>query len=342
MFEKNPKLADDQQTGDMKPRNDQTSTRKAERTRNNEKRSLLGNLFSFRRARAPTTLREDLTDALADGQTGDTLFSPEERTMLNNILRLREARVDDVMIPRSEIKALDLKASLAEALDLFESSGHSRMPVYAETLDDPRGMLHIRDVLNYFTRRAHEVGKQDVLNLAAIDLNEQIGKLGLIRTVLFVPGSMLASQLLSRMQATHTQMALVIDEYGGTDGLVSMEDIVELVVGDIEDEHDDDDVTILKEDDDCWVIDARAELEDVQEALGADFRVNDYDEDVDTIGGLIVCVLDRIPIRGEIIHALNGFEIKILDADKRRVKRVRASRIRQVNQSKTSHLNKHN
>lgn len=333
MVDKNLKLAENQHTGDEKARSDQTNTRKAERARNSEKWSSLRNWFSFKRARAPTTLREDLTDALADGQAGNTLFSPEERTMLNNILRLREARVNDVMIPRSEIKALDLKASLAEALDLFESSGHSRMPVYAETLDDPRGMLHIRDVLNYFTRRAHEDGEQNSLNLAAIELNEQIGKLGLIRTVLFVPGSMLASQLLSRMQATHTQMALVIDEYGGTDGLASMEDIVELVVGDIEDEHDDDDVTILKEEDDCWIIDARAELEDVQKALGTDFRVTDYDEDVDTLGGLIVCILDRIPVRGEIIHALNGFEIKILDADRRRVKRVRANRIGRVNNS---------
>ena len=289
-----------------------------------EKRSLLSNLFSFLRVRNNSTLRDDLTDALASEHSDESaLFSPEERIMLNNILRLRETRVEDVMIPRSEIEALEINTTLAEALQEFEKSGHSRMPVYAESLDDPRGMIHIRDVLNYITRSAQRGKKADSFDFSKIDLSRAIGELDLIRTVLFVPGSMLAGQLLTRMQATRTQMALIIDEYGGTDGLASMEDIVELVVGDIEDEHDDIDVSIIKEADNRWVVDASAELEDVEKALGSNFKVGEHGEDVDTIGGLIVSVLDRIPAKGEVIDAIPGFQIRILEADKRRIKRIR-------------------
>lgn len=294
------------------------------RAQNTEKRSLLSNFFSFLRARNNSTLRDDLTDALAsDHSDGNALFSPEERIMLNNILRLRETRVEDVMIPRSEIEALEINTTLAEALQEFEKSGHSRMPVYAESLDDPRGMIHIRDVLNYITRSAQQGVKEGDFDFSKIDLSRIIGELDLIRTVLFVPGSMLASQLLTRMQTTRTQMALIIDEYGGTDGLASMEDIVELVVGDIEDEHDDIDVSIIKEPDNKWLVDASAELEDVERALGPDFKVGEHGDDVDTIGGLIVSVLDRIPAKGEVVEAVPGYQFRILEADKRRIKRIR-------------------
>lgn len=299
-----------------------------QRTQNAEKRSLLGNLFPFLRARNNSSLRDDLTDALAaDNNDENALFSPEERIMLNNILRLRETRVEDVMIPRSEIEALEINTTLTEALDQFEKSGHSRMPVYAESMDDPRGMIHIRDVLNFITRSARPGKKDGALDLSHVDFCQPIGQLDLIRTVLFVPGSMLASQLLTRMQATRTQMALVIDEYGGTDGLASMEDIVELVVGDIEDEHDDVDILIIREPDNKWLVDASAELEDVEEALGPDFDVKEHGEDVDTIGGLIVSVLDRIPAKGELVEPVPGYRIRILEADKRRIKRIRIQRI---------------
>ena len=183
----------------------------------------------------------------------EAAFSPGERAMLNNILRLREVRVEDVMVPRADIEAVEINTTLGDLMNLFEQSGHSRMPVYAETLDDPRGMVHIRDVVAHITRaRPRQEGARARkpaaggrrLDLANVDLAKTIGELSLIRTVLFVPPSMLASDLMARMQATRTQMALVIDEYGGTDGLVSLEDIVEMVVGDIEDEHDDDEPLI--------------------------------------------------------------------------------------------------
>src|SRR5262249_41893806 len=153
-----------------------------------------------------------------------------------------EVRVEDVMVPRADIEAVEISITLGELLNVFEQSGHSRMPVYSGTLDDPRGMVHIRDVLAHITRSGQsrpdglprEAAPEGPPDLANVDLARSIGALELIRTVLFVPPSMLASDLMARMQASRTQMALVIDEYGGTDGLASLEDIVEMVVGDIE------------------------------------------------------------------------------------------------------------
>src|SRR5690606_27870463 len=200
-----------------------------------------------------SNLREEIADALAETATDAESFSPGERAMLHNILRLREVRVEDVMIPRADIEAVEIGITLGALLTIFEQSGHSRMPVYAETLDDPRGMVHIRDVLAHITKLARaKKGRgarktaAPALDFANVDLTRTIGELDLMRTVLFVPPSMLASDLMGRMQASRTQMALVIDEYGGTDGLVSLEDIVEMVVGDIEDEHDDEEPMITQ------------------------------------------------------------------------------------------------
>jgi len=256
--------------------------------------------------------------------------SPAERAMLNNILRLREVRVEDVMVPRADIEALDVSTKLGDLMTVFEQSGHSRMPVYSETLDDPRGMIHIRDVLAHITRTARaKKGRQTrkpgpaPLDLSNVDLNRSIGELNLMRTVLFVPPSMLASDLMARMQAARTQMALVIDEYGGTDGLVSLEDIVEMVVGDIEDEHDEDVPLITKTGDGIYLVDAKAEIDDVAKVIGEDFAPGEHGEYVDTIGGMIFNALGRVPARGEVVQAIPGFEFHVLDADPRRVKRVR-------------------
>lgn len=300
-----------------------------------------------------SSLREDLTDALrADAGTGD-VFTPEERAMLHNILRFREVRVEDVMVPRVDIEAVDQSISIGELMVIFEESGRSRMPVYCDTLDDPRGMVHIRDLLSYVTKQARNKrrngsrGAQSPADKAAADKNEKssraakadfdlgrvdlsktVAECGIVRSILFVPPSMLASDLLSRMQAARTQIALVIDEYGGTDGLVSHEDIVEMVIGDIEDEHDDEEAMFSRISDDVLVADARVELEEIAEAIGPDFDVRDQLDDVDTLGGLIFSALGRIPVRGEVVQALPGFEFHILDADPRRIKRVRIVRKR--------------
>ena len=199
----------------------------------------------------PGTIRADLEAALAAHDAGEAGFSPEERPMLNNILGLRERRVDDVMVPRADIIAVQQDITLGELVAVFESAGHSRLPVFRETLDDPVGMVHINDLIAYMTARAagrsarrtpsaRSRGRRG-LDLSASISRCRFGDAKLVRNILFVPPSMPVLDLLASMQATRMQLALVIDEYGGTDGLVSMEDIVELIVGDIEDEHDEDD-----------------------------------------------------------------------------------------------------
>jgi len=294
----------------------------------------LTGLFRYRNG---SSLREELADALAETDTaGEAAFSPGERAMLNNILRLREVRVEDAMIPRADIEAVEIGTTLGALVEQFEQSGHSRMPVYGETLDDPRGMVHIRDVLGHITRQARAKKPRSRkaaatapasngagLDLGNVDLTKTIGELNLIRPVLFVPPSMLASDLMSRMQAQRVQMALVIDEYGGTDGLVSLEDLVEMVVGDIEDEHDEEEPLITQTGDGVFVVDAKAEIDDVAAKIGEAFAAGEHGESVDTIGGMIFNALGRVPARGEVVQAIPGFEFHVLDADPRRVKRVR-------------------
>lgn len=290
------------------------------------------------------TLRENLTDALLTDAGENDAFSPEERAMLHNILRFREVRVEDVMVPRADIDAVECNVSVGELMIIFEESGRSRMPVYSDTLDDPRGMVHIRDLLTYVTKQARDksrpsarptvvdpsgspaLGARTKFDLSRIELDQTLEDTGLIRPILFVPPSMHASDLLQRMQAARTQMALVIDEYGGTDGLVSHEDVVEMVVGDIDDEHDHDQAMFTRISEDTFVADARVELEEIAEAIGPDFDVRHRIEDVDTLGGLISLSLGRIPVRGAVVRALPGFEFHILDADPTRIKRVRIVR----------------
>jgi CBS domain containing-hemolysin-like protein len=300
------------------------------------------------RSAGASNLREDLADALATDESASIAFSPEERAMLNNILRFREVRVEDVMVPRADIEAVDQDMSLDELLVIFEETGRSRMPVYSDTLDDPRGMVHIRDLLSYVAKQARNKRRSPsrgekpagdggekaartpkaAFDLARVNLDATILEAGIIRPVLFVPPSMLASELLAKMQTHRTQMALVIDEYGGTDGLASLEDIVEMVVGDIEDEHDEDAPMFTRQSDDVFIADAKVELEEIAAAIGPDFDISDRVDDVDTLGGLIFAALGRIPARGEVVQAMPGFEFHVLDADPRRIKTVRITRKR--------------
>ena len=309
-------------------------------------------------------LREDLADALMADTNVSNAFSPEERAMLHNILRFREVRVEDLMVPRADIEAVDMGMTIGELMIHFEETGRSRMPVYSDTLDDPRGMVHIRDLHSYIAKQARNKRRTNprsvtakaapaqpmplstdkitnekpekaekvirqprpAFDLGRVDLEQTVAEAGIIRKILFVPPSMLASDLLQSMQAARTQLALVIDEYGGTDGLVTHEDIVEMVIGDVEDEHDNDEVMFSRISDDVFLADARVELEEIAEALGPDFDIKDRLEDVDTLGGLIFSALGRSPVRGELVQAVPGFEFQILEADPRRIKRVRIMR----------------
>jgi CBS domain containing-hemolysin-like protein len=281
---------------------------------------------------SPTSIRSDL-EVLLDGAAAETGFSPEESRMLRNILSLRERRLDDLMVPRADIVAVQQDIPLGDLVKVFENAAHSRLVVYNDTLDDPVGMVHIRDLIAFMTARAtvspeaaaaRGVTLAAGLDLGAIDLAVPLSATRIVRALLFVPPSMQAIDLLAKMQATRIHLALVIDEYGGTDGLASMEDIVEQIVGDIEDEHDEAaQHTVIRQPDGTFLAIGRAGLEDVVAVVGAGFDVGDATEEVDTIGGYIVALLGRVPVRGELVPGPGSFEIEILDADPRRVKRVR-------------------
>lgn len=293
--------------------------------------SLIDRLLGKIGLRSGALIRGELEDALEEGDD-DGGFSPEEREMLRNVLRLRIQRVNDVMVPRADIVAVDIDTSLGELLRLFRTEGHSRLPVYSDTLDDPRGMVHIRDFLDYIAARAEAAQGQETAgsspDLGRIDLTTTLAEARIFRPVLFVPPSMPALDLLVKMQTTRTHMALVIDEYGGTDGLVSIEDLVEIVVGDIEDEHDDAATQMITVDGEgSYIADGRASLEDVEEMLSLDFDSVDIAEDVDTVGGLITTLAGRVPVRGEVIAGPLGLEFQVLDADPRRIKKARIHRV---------------
>jgi len=282
------------------------------------------------------SMRADLEVVLEAGTAAESGFSPEERAMLKNILGLRERGVEDVMVPRADIVAVQKDIALGELVKVFEVAAHSRLVVYDDTLDDPTGMVHIRDLIGYMANRAAASASTKPrrkkpftagLDLNAVDLSVPLSSTKLVRTILFVPPSMPAIDLLAKMQATRIHLALVIDEYGGTDGLVSIEDIVEQIVGDIEDEHDEDaTVGIVRQPDGTYLANARANLDDVTATIGAEFDVGEAAEDVDTLGGYLVTRVGRVPVRGELVPGPSGFEIEVLDADPRRVKRARIYR----------------
>jgi CBS domain containing-hemolysin-like protein len=273
--------------------------------------------------------RAEIEDVIAADEAAGATLSPEERAMLRAILKLGDMRVEDVMIPRADIEAIEIGASVAELIAVFRETGHSRMPVYREELDDPVGMVHIRDLMAWvadqaLSQPADEAPKTPRFDFSTIDLSQSLEATKLVRPLLFVPPSMPARALLKRMQSSRTQMALVIDEYGGTDGLVSLEDLVEIVVGEIEDEHDlDEDPTIQRVADGVFIADARTPLDEAREVIGPEFQAGEAAEEVQTIGGLVFSATGRIPPKGEVVQAVQGFDFEVLDADPRRIKRVR-------------------
>src|SRR5579862_8159861 len=281
----------------------------------------------------PGSVRDDLQVVLDTSTPDEVGFSAVERTMLRNILGLHERRLADVMVHRADIIAVKRDIPLGELMDLFERAAHSRLVVYNETLDDPEGMVHIRDLLGFMTARARlpangksrrKKSPPAGLDLRTVDLSVSLADANIIRKLLYVPPSMRAIDLLAQMQASRIHLALVVDEYGGTDGLVSIEDIVEQIVGEIDDEHDSDEPpAVVRQADNSFIADARARLEDVRSVIGEDFVTGEAGEEVETLGGFLVTHVGRLPVRGEVISGPGNFEIEVLDADPRRVKRLR-------------------
>ncbi len=212
-------------------------------------------------------------------------FSPEEAAMLKNILGLRETRIERIMVPRADIVAVQQDIALGDLVKVFEVAGHSRLVVYNDTLDDPTGMVHIRDLIAFMAARAaldpagagqREQAHSAGLNFANIDLSLPLVAAKIVREILYAPPSMPALDLLAKMQATRIHLALVIDEYGGSDGLVSIEDLVELIVGDIGDEHDEDEgPAVTRQNDGSFLANGRASLDDVRAAIGEKFDVGE-------------------------------------------------------------------
>jgi CBS domain containing-hemolysin-like protein len=265
-------------------------------------------------------LREFIEDALARSKS-DSL-SPQERSMLRRALRFGKLTVEDVMVPRADIIAVDESATVAELMHVFREAEHSRLPVYRETLDDPRGMIHIRDLMSWITTAAEAGGAG--LDLNKVDLGRTVATINITRELLYVTASMPVLDLLLKMQTTRLHLALVVDEYGGTDGLVSIEDLIEEVVGEIADEHDVEDGPQIKSDSRPGLVaEARAPIEELEKQLGLALVSEEEREDIDTLGGLVFSIAGRIPARGERIRHPSGVEFEVLEADKRRVKKLR-------------------
>ena len=266
-------------------------------------------------------LRELIEDALARSKS-DAL-STQERGMLRRILRFGKLTVEDVMVPRADIIAVDDTVTIDELMRVFRQAEHSRLPVYHETLDDPRGMIHIRDLMSWITEQG-ETGEAGGLDLGKVDLKRAVASMNITRELLYVPGSMAVLDLLLKMQTTRLHLALVVDEYGGTDGLVSIEDLVEEVVGEIADEHDVEDEPLIRTDPRLGLIaDARMPIEELERHLGIELVSGEQEEDIDTLGGLVFSIAGRIPARGELVRHPSGVEFEVLEADPRRIKRLR-------------------
>lgn len=237
-----------------------------------------------------------------------------QRSMILKAAWFDRLRVEDAMRPRAEIVAVEASATLGEAAQIFSESQHSRLPIYRDTLDDPIGLLHVRDVVAQIAPDTEGNAKAKFTDRILTRIK---------REILFVPPSMKLSTLFLKMQQSRIHLALVVDEYGGTDGLVSMEDLVEQIVGEIDDEHDEDG-GLVETKSGAVEADGRADVEQVAAAIGAeDLSLPDHEDEFDTIGGLVVTLAGRVPQRGEIIRHSAGFDFEVMDADPRRVKRVR-------------------
>jgi CBS domain containing-hemolysin-like protein len=253
-------------------------------------------------------LRDSFEELLEQHDSRETPIDPDERALIDNILNVGELTAYDVMVPRADIVSVPIDTGLDDLVRTVSRQPHSRYPIHRESLDDVLGMVHIKDVL-----------------AATTEPPDQFSIRKIMRKVLFVAPSMRVLDLLLQMRMNRLHMALVVDEYGGIDGLVTIEDLVEEIVGEIEDEHDiDRGPKIERKPDGTWIADARLDIEEMEERFGAVLSDEEREEDIDTLGGLVFTLAGRVPIRGELLlHPPSGLEFEVLEADPRRIKRVR-------------------
>jgi CBS domain containing-hemolysin-like protein len=283
-------------------------------------------------------VNDDIPDSLTNSAKPESLFSRlfkprekqsddgkglERQVLMDAAENFHILKVEDVMVPRVDIIAIDADISLKDLAGAFKDAGHSRLPIYNDTLDEPVGLVHVKDLLPFLTFDARGRTSKTYPDKKIVKK--------IMRTVLFVPPSMAAEDLLKKMQAGRMHMAIVVDEYGGTDGLVTLEDLIEPIVGNIEDEHDDFEPQIktLKtaKGQVFWEVDARADIEAFEAEFGRDIATPEEDEEVDTLGGVVISLAGRVPERGEIIRHPYGIEFEVLEADPRRIKKLRVRQI---------------
>lgn len=257
-----------------------------------------------------SSVRETLEELIEEREQDELPIDEHEQVLLGNIFKLRDLTAYDVMIPRADILAVDVNTPLAEVTEMMARVGHSRLPVYKETLDDVLGMVHIKDLV------------------AVVNKGRPVKLEHLVRRVLFVSPSIRVLDLLLEMRLKRTHMALVVDEYGGIDGLLTIEDVVEQIVGEIEDEHDTEaEPEMIEQGDGTVIADARVALEDFEERYG-EIVTEDEREEIDTLGGLVFRITGRVPARGELVrHPESGLEFEITDADPRRIRRMRVRNV---------------
>ena len=290
--------------------NDHPSSPKPRNNGAENKTSLFSGLLGWIRGlggaqNGEDSVRNALEELIEEREEAEVPIDEDERILLANILELRGRTIHDVMVPRANIASVSRDSSLSELIDLLTKESHSRLPVYGETLDDVAGMVHIKDVLAWR-------GRDGDFSLSKIQ-----------RKILFVSPSMQVLELLLEMRAERSHMALVVDEFGGVDGLVTIEDLVEEIVGEIEDEHDlDDNPKMISHPDGSFTADARVTIGTLEEMTGTEVTGGDT-EDIDTLGGLVFSIAGRVPVRGELLHHSSGVEFEVLDADHRRIKFLR-------------------
>ncbi len=290
--------------------NDHPSSPKPRNNGAENKTSLFSGLLGWIRGvggaqNGEDSVRDALEELIEEREEAEVPIDEDERILLANILELRGRTIHDVMVPRANIASVSRDSSLSELIDLLTKESHSRLPVYGETLDDVAGMVHIKDVLAWR-------GRDGDFSLSKIQ-----------RKILFVSPSMQVLELLLEMRAERSHMALVVDEFGGVDGLVTIEDLVEEIVGEIGDEHDlDDNPKMISHPDGSFTADARVTIGTLEEMTGTEVTGGDT-EDIDTLGGLVFSIAGRVPVRGELLHHSSGVEFEVLEADPRRIKFLR-------------------
>lgn len=273
-----------------------------------------------RRWRKPAEdVAQDVADAFEGREARGEVVDGAQRTMVVNAARFHKLRVDDVMTPKADIVAVEASATLAETAALFAESQHSRLPIYRDTLDDPIGFVHVKDIVALLTTAETENGAAR----SSVKATDRV-LVRVKREIFAVPPSMPLSALLLKMQSQRIHMAIVVDEYGGTDGLVTIEDLVEQIVGDIADEHDEQAVALVQSrPGGIFEVDGRADVAELEDALSVKLALADHADEIDTVAGLATALIGRVPERGEVLSHPAGYLFEVIEADPRRVRRLR-------------------